>query len=192
MSKQNSGKKPQKQSIWANVNKKGSVVSGRNVYVDRKGQRILYVPSRRCGYIVREKDENGFVLYHNRLAIVIAVFMIGLSFNLNWMTIGLISIVFYCLLEWRYRSHYLPSMTCITNFKPEQQHTRIESLVEEHNLPRTILLAVLYLALGILMVINGYQMKAQLWMLIGDYGVLAFCIYFSSQYFIAAWRMSRN
>ncbi len=174
------------------VNNKGSAVSGHNIYQDKHGQNILYVPSSKCGYIIKEKDTSGFTLYHNRLAIVIAVVMLGLSFNADWRLMILIGVVFYALLEWRFRSNYLPSLTCITNFKPEKKRTRIQSLIEENNPLRTIALAAAYLALGILMVVNGYQIGASMWMLVCDYVVLAFCVYMFAQYLIAFFKMMKN
>jgi hypothetical protein len=150
------------------------------------------MPSSKCGYIIKPKDENGFALYHNRIAIVIAVVMIGLSFNADWRLMILIGVVFYALLEWRYRSNYLPSLTCITNFKPEKKRTRIQCLVDDHNPLRSTSLAIAYMALGILMVINGYQIGANVWMLACDYVVLVFCVYMSLQYIIALFKMFKN
>ncbi|NCB33428.1 MAG: hypothetical protein EOM64_06045 [Erysipelotrichia bacterium] len=171
------------------ANSRRAAVSGHNIYQDKHGQNILYVPSTKCGYVIREKDTGGFSLYHNRLPIAIAVVMLGLSFNVDWRLMLLIGIVFYALLEWRFRASFLPSLTCITNFKPEKKRSRIQSLIEESNSMRTLSLAAAYLALGILMVINGYQIGASAWMLVCDYIVLVFCVYMFAQYIYAFFKI---
>lgn len=177
------------QSFFANGDKPASAIAGFNVYKDDKGRNVLYQKSTGTGYILQSKDRSAFTLYHNRLAMAVAVFMLLTAITNNWQMSLLVGIVLYALLEFRYRKSFLPSLSRIDNFKPAEKHTMVKALVEMNNKPRTLLLAVLYLLFGILLVIYMYQQNRDMMIIIGSYVVLAGCVYMSVNYFIAFVRM---
>ena len=48
---------------------KRGAIAGRNIYIDDKGQTIMYISRTQTGYILKEKDAKNFNLYHNRIAL---------------------------------------------------------------------------------------------------------------------------
>ena len=79
----NSNKK--RPSIFDDGNQqKRGAIAGRNIYIDDKGQTIMYISRTQTGYILKEKDAKNFNLYHNRIAIGIAVAMLLMSFTNDW------------------------------------------------------------------------------------------------------------
>lgn len=165
------------------------IVGGWNVYLSKDNQTIMYDSFSKNGYVILDKDTNNFTLYHNRLALSIALAMILISFMNDWKWPLLAGVVFYAVLEIRYRKFWLPTLVCIPNFKPKQKRGFIDGLVKANNPSRFILLAILYLTFGILMVVNGYQMNSSVTILVCDYAVLAACIYLAVCYVIAIVRI---
>ena len=60
------------------------IVSGRNIYIDDKGQAVLYDKKTKIGDVIKESDAESYRLYQNRIAISIAVFMLLTSFLNDW------------------------------------------------------------------------------------------------------------
>jgi uncharacterized membrane protein len=169
-------KKPWYQSTKRNP------VSGHDVYQDDKGRNILYVKSTGCGYVIAKKDESNFTLYHNRYLLVLIGILLAVNFMADLKTCLIIGAIAAVWLEYRYRKNWLPSLTCITNFKPEKKQTFLQAVVEEGNKWKCGLLAILYLLFGILMVVNGYQLNSAWYILAGDYVLLAITVYISFNY----------
>lgn len=161
------------------------VVGGWNVYLNKNNQTVMYDPMSKNGYLILSENINNFTLYHNRIALAIALGMVLVSFMNDWKIPLLASVIFFAVLEFRYRRSWLPSLVSLPNFKPEHKVGFIDSLVETGNTTRYILLFVLYLAFGILLVINGYQMNSSLLIMIINYCVLAGCICLSLSYLTA-------
>lgn len=184
-------KKEKKPSIWDNPNKKdGVVVGGRNIYKNKVGQTILYDKRTGNGYIIAPKNEGMLNFYNNRFAITIAIFMLSINFLGDLKVIAIVCAIFAGVSEYKYRKKFLPSLTRIANYKPQNKVTLVDALADTNNKPRCILLTVLYLSLGILMVINGYQIESSAWMLALDYAVLAFTIYMAITYIRAIAKMN--
>ncbi len=176
----------------ANNNKNTKqVVGGWNVYLNKNGQTVMYDPLSKNGYVILPDNVNNFTLYHNRIALAIALGMVLVSFMNDWKLPLLAAVVFIAMLEFRYRKAWLPSLVCVPNFKPENKRGFVDSLVETKNVTRYILLFFAYLAFGILLVINGYQMQASALIIGANYVILAGCIYLAVCYLIAVIRIKR-
>lgn len=170
--------------------KKADVIAGRNVYINEKGQHILYDKATSRGYIIPESQSGSFVLYHNRIALAIAVGMLLAAFMNTWQMPLVIAVIFYALLELRYRRNWLPSLAHKEHYRPEHPYSLQEALIKGKNQPRCILLMFLYLAFGILLVVNEYQMEAGTALIIGSWAVLAVCVYMAANYLIAVLKMN--
>ena len=170
------------------VQKRGAI-AGRNIYIDDKGQTIMYISRTQTGYILKEKDAKNFNLYHNRIALGIAVAMLLMSFTNDWRISIIAGLVLFGVLQYRFVKAWLPTLPQIPNFKPKQKKSFIEGLVETNNKGRCILLAVLYALLGILLVVNGIIIKSDIVVIIFEVATMLACLYMSTQYVIAISKM---
>ena len=166
------------------VQKRGAI-AGRNIYIDDKGQTIMYISRTQTGYILKEKDAKNFNLYHNRIALGIAVAMLLMSLTSDWRISIIAGLVLFGVLQYRFVKSWLPTLPQIPNFKPKQKKSFIEGLVETNNKGRCILLAVLYALLGILLVVNGILIKSDIVVIIFEVATMLACLFMSAQYVIA-------
>ena len=184
----NSNKK--RPSIFDDGNQqKRGAIAGRNIYIDDKGQTIMYISRTQTGYILKEKDAKDFNLYHNRIAIGIAVAMLLMSFTNDWRISIIAGIVLFAVLQYRFVKAWLPTLPQIPNFKPKQKKSFIEGLVETNNKGRCTLLAILYAMLGILLVVNGIIIKSDIIIIVFEVATMLACLYMSTQYVIAISKM---
>ena len=107
----------------SSFDKKADVIAGRNVYINEKGQHILYDKATSRGYIIPESQSGSFVLYHNRIALAIAVGMLLAAFMNTWQMPLVIAVIFYALLELRYRRNWLPSLAHKEHYRPEHPYS---------------------------------------------------------------------
>jgi|GEM_PF-247509 hypothetical protein len=168
---------------------KRGAIAGRNIYIDDKGQTIMYISRTQTGYILKEKDAKNFNLYHNRIALGIAVAMLLMSLTSDWRISIIAGLVLFGVLQYRFVKSWLPTLPQIPNFKPKQKKSFIEGLVETNNKGRCILLAVLYALLGILLVVNGIIIKSDIVVIIFEVATMLACLYMSAQYIIAISKM---
>lgn len=168
---------------------KRGAIAGRNIYIDDKGQTIMYISRTQTGYILKEKDAKNFNLYHNRIAIGIAVAMLLMSFTNDWRISIIAGIVLFAVLQYRFVKVWLPTLPQIPNFKPKQKKSFIEGLVETNNKGRCTLLAILYAMLGILLVVNGIIIKSDIIIIVFEVATMLACLYMSTQYVIAISKM---
>ena len=168
---------------------KRGAIAGRNIYIDDKGQTIMYISRTQTGYILKEKDAKNFNLYHNRIALGIAVAMLLMSLTSDWRISIIAGLVLFGVLQYRFVKSWLPTLPQIPNFKPKQKKSFIEGLVETNNKGRCILLAVLYALLGILLVVNGILIKSDIVIIIFEVATMLACLYMSAQYIIAISKM---
>ena len=184
----NSNKK--RPSIFDDGNQqKRRAIAGRNIYIDDKGQTIMYISRTQTGYILKDKDAKNFNLYHNRIALGIAVAMLLMSLTSDWRISIIAGLVLFGVLQYRFVKSWLPTLPQIPNFKPKQKKSFIEGLVETNNKGRCILLAVLYALLGILLVVNGILIKSDIVVIIFEVATMLACLYMSAQYVIAISKM---
>ena len=172
----------------SNAQKRGAI-AGRNIYIDDKGQTIMYISRTKTGYILKEKDAKNFSLYHNRIALGIAVAMLLMSLTGDWRISIIAGFVLFGVLQYRFVKSWLPTLPQIPNFKPKQKKSFMEGLVETNNKGRCALLAVLYALLGILLVVNGIIIKSDIIVIIFEVATMLACLYMSAQYIIAISKM---
>ncbi len=164
---------------------KTKIVSGRNIFKDDKGRDILYIKSKNTGYVIQEKDQKGYNLYSNRYVISVIAGVLAANFNIPVLYCIAISVALIAFLEYRYRTHFLPSLIQLTNFKPTKNISTLDALILEKDKKRNLTLAILYVALGVLIVINGIQMKVSPIIMIGNIIVCIAALYMGIMNFIA-------
>ncbi len=171
---------------------KKPTVTGRNIFQDDKGRNILYNFKTKTGYIIQEKDERAYRLYANRYVILIIMFVLLINFIKNlYLVFGLL-LILGIMLEYSYRKRFIPSLTCIQNMKPFKKLSPIDSLVELGDKKRCLFLSIMYLALGILIVINGIQIKLSPFVMAGNVIVAIGAVYFAVINLIAYTKIKKN
>ncbi|MFV0479918.1 MAG: hypothetical protein ACK5LZ_05045 [Anaerorhabdus sp.] len=134
-------------------------LSGYNLYQDDRGRNILYIKRKELGYLIQEKDESKYFFYKNRFMYVFVAIILGLNFSIPPLVCVGVGIVALGLMEYQYRFKFLPTLTQITNFKPDKKRTFISSIQESHDKGRILLLAVLYILLAILLFLNARELN---------------------------------
>ena len=150
-----------------NAQKRGAI-AGRNIYIDDKGQTIMYISRTKTG---------------------IAVAMLLMSLTSDWRISIIAGFVLFGVLQYRFVKSWLPTLPQIPNFKPKQKKSFIEGLIETNNKGRCALLAVLYALLGILLVVNGIIIKSDIIVIIFEVATMLACLYMSAQFIIAISKM---
>ena len=107
---------------------KRGAIAGRNIYIDDKGQTIMYISRTQTGYILKEKDAKNFNLYHNRIAIGIAVAMLLMSFTNDWRISIIAGIILFAVLQYRFVKAWLPTLPQIPNFNQNRKNPLLKDL----------------------------------------------------------------
>ncbi|NLC96130.1 MAG: hypothetical protein GX675_00955 [Erysipelotrichaceae bacterium] len=168
---------------------KKKIIAGKNIYKDNKNRDVLYVKSKKNGYIIQEKDQSSYTLYSNRFYISIIAGILAANFNIPLIYCIIASIILAVFLQYRYQTHFLPSLVVISNFKPANKVSTLDAMVAEKDKKRNLTLALLYVLFGVLIVINGIQMKVSYLILFGNILICIAAIYMGIMNFIAFTRI---
>lgn len=166
-------------------------ISGRNLYQDDKGRNILFNRLDGSGYLIKEKDEKNFHLYSNRYILVAAGVILSMNFIVDLKFSLLIGGIILIALEFMYRTKFLPSLTKIFNFKPYTQVTLVDQLVQKGNKSKVLMTAIAYPVLSVLIVLNGYQLKMNNWMMAINIIIAIVALYISSMYWRAYFKLNK-
>ncbi len=174
-----------------NQHNKKNIISGRHVYQDDKNRNVLYIKQHNCGYLIQEKDEKKFQLYKNRYLYVLVGFILTANFLIDiriGIVLGLLAIG---ILEFQYRRKFLPSLAQITNFKPYKKVSFIGKIQQSYSKDKILLLAFLYVALGVLLILNAIQLDLSQIIFFLNASLSAGAFFLSSCYFIAAFSQKK-
>ena len=144
-------------------------LNGMNIYRNKKGQVIYYDRFRKNGYIISPEKEKQYRIYSNRLLFaVLAVILIG-NFFLSWRNSFFVGVILYILLEVIFRFRYLPSCTSVPGFVPEKRESLVLQL---SRIPRNKIITkiLLFIALGVLLILNAAEQNYTDWGLWLSYG----------------------
>lgn len=149
----------------------------KNLFPD--GNRLVYFDyQKKIAYFVPQDKEGRFRFYYNRLLIGVLIIGLAISFNLNpLISIG-IGLVVYLLLTFMFYTKFLPSLSYSNNFDLNKIK-QPEKTINKESRKKAILRIVLYLAFGVLLVLNAYDQNVTNEMLILSYAILVFCIFVS-------------
>jgi hypothetical protein len=169
----------------ANMSKKQKIISGKNIYKDDKGRDVLYLKSQNTGYVIQEKNYQAYTLYSNRYALSVIAGILAANFNVPVLYSVIITIIIMVFLEYRYRTSFLPSLDHIKNFKPTNNISTLDAMIMENNKARNLTLTVLYPVFGVLMIINGIQMKVSPIIMGGNILIALAALYMAIMNFVA-------
>lgn len=133
--------------------KKEVVLTGRNIFIDKRKRVIYYNRRNKVGYVISSGSESNYQLLNVRYVIAVIAFIFAyLLFHVNIFISIAISILTAALLEYRYRK-LLDSYTQISRFDYENAEKSINAPTSYTNGALIIRIA-LYLALAILIIVN--------------------------------------
>ena len=151
---------------------KNHIVAGRNIFLDDKGRTVLYVKSSKTGYVIQEKDKKNYNLYSNRYVLSFSGGVLASTFNIPILYCLAIILATVAFLEYRYRYHFLSSLVQLTNFTPKNNLSTLDSMVAANEKKKNLLLGILYFVFGVLIILNGLQMKVSSFVM-GGYIIVA-------------------
>lgn len=172
---------------------KTQIVAGHNIYQDKDGRFIIYDRFSKAGYVIKPEHYNKFKYFYNRYLIALLLAIILVTFELNIFVCAGVFLLVAVISEFKYRQ-FLDHLTKIEKFKPEnsQKKSKIDALVEENKPGRCILLAVLYLLLSVLIVVNGIILKQSMLLLGIEVIISIVGIYLASINIIAFIRIKKQ
>lgn len=169
---------------------KKEIVAGRNIYKLENGQFVLYDRLSKKAYIVKDKHANQLNYYMNRFIVALVLGILIATFNVNILICIGAGIIALGVSEYKYRK-FLSSLTQLPNFdiKKYQRVSRIDGIVKEGNKLRAVVLALLYIALAILIVLNGILQNHTTYLLVVEGIISVVALYFGITNIIAIFRM---
>lgn len=143
-----------------NSSKSGNI-SGRNIYLDRRGQTVYYDTFSKKGYIIDPEVESKFYVYRNRyMLIALAVMLVGDYFP-SWSQAIIAGLGVCIIVELMYRFKFLRGLRQTTKFDRGNKRTLLKAIIEANDFKKTVLRAVLYVAFAVLIVVNALMMNAE-------------------------------
>ncbi len=125
-------------------------VDGLFVYRDKRNRVIYKDMFSKDGYIIDQNMLSAFKKYQNRYLAAIAIVALGYNFVFTieiWTAIAGVVLV---VLEYLFRSKFLKSCKKVENFDTSKAKN-----IDKLSRGRTIILAILYLALSVLLIANA-------------------------------------
>ena len=137
-------------------------VTGFNIYKDKRNRDIYYDVFTKEGYVITPEFVNKMNFYQKRLIIPIVIFALTYTVDLLGFKFGVIgasvfAIIAFVALEYLFRFRFLKSMIILPNFVPNKKENYFHQLAASTNLSSLVLKGVLYLALGVLLILFGFQ-----------------------------------
>jgi len=173
------------------VKKNATNLSGNNLYLDRYGDTVYYNIFDKNGYIVSKQVEQKFRLFYYRYSIIfIVMILLGDYFNSlqNTLLVGGGAIV---LVELYFRLFFLKKLKVIKDFKRERKTSILESTINSKEKEKTMMKAIAYVLLSILIIINAIQQNFNIIFLILSGLVAVYSFYIAIINTIAFSRMKK-
>ena len=141
-------------------------VTGFNIYKDKKDRDIYYDMLTKEGYVITKYEVSKLNFYQKRFILPLIIFSLTYTINIFGFKFGIIGagaaafLTFVCA-EYFFRFRFLNSMMVVPNFVPDKQENYFHQLANSSSLSSLIVKGLLYIALGILLVVFGYQESFQ-------------------------------
>ena len=137
-------------------------IKGLNVYTDEKNRVIYYHPLTKKAIYVPAFEQKTFSMYQKRYLLAACAFILLTTILADWFELPtfvplLITIVGVVLVEFNFHK-YLNKLQPVKHFNKEKC-TGYFDILEGEDKTKMILRIILYLALGIVLVINAYVSK---------------------------------
>lgn len=150
--------------------------SGIHIYVDDKGRDVYYDVFTKRGYVIQEKNRASYAKFENRYLLCIILTILLVSITNNYVLSIIIGVAVAIVYEVAFRGTFLSTLVAINNFKPKEKYSIIDQIANSNQKSKTIIKAILYIALAILIVINAYRQALSTPLMILSYLVSVFGI----------------
>ena len=169
-----------------------STLSGNNIYLDMYGDTVYYNIFDKNGYIVSSQVEPKFKLFYHRYSIICIVVILLGDYFYTWQNTLLVGIGAAVLVELFFRLIFLKKLKVIKDFKRERKTSVIESIINRKEKEKTIMKAIAYIFLSILVIINAIQQNYNLVFLILSIVAAAYSFYTAIINIIAFSKMKKK
>lgn len=148
--------------------------SGINIYVDEKGRDVYYDVFTKRGYVIQEKNRATYSKFENRYLLCLILIILLCSITNNYVLSIIIGVVVAIIYEVAFRFKFLETLVAINNFKPKEKYSIIDQIANSNQKQKTIIKAILYVALAVLIIINAYRQHLSTPLMILSYLVSVF------------------
>ena len=141
-------------------------VTGFNIYKDKKNRDVYYDSFTKEGYVITSAEVAKLNFYQKRFIIPVIIFALTYTIDLFGFKFGIMgaaaaSLISFVCAEYFFRFRFLKSMIILPNFVPNKQEDYFHQLATSSPLSTLIIKGLLYIALGILLIVFGYQENFQ-------------------------------
>lgn len=131
-----------------------SKLDGLFIYIDKKNRYIYKDFFSKSAYVIDKNSISVFKRYQNRYLIALALVALGYNFIFDVKTWVIIALGVLVILETLFRVKFLKSLE-----KVDTQKLKLSNKLDKISVGRTRILSVLYLALGVLLIVNAIMEK---------------------------------
>lgn len=154
---------------------------GKNLYIDNKRRMIYTSPLLREALYLPKYDYRKFNRYKSRYLVAIATFMILSTAMTSWFDLPLwvsvvISLLVFAAMEFSFYK-FQKTLTVVKNFDISKAQSTVSLEIAPDMRTKCWLKIVLYAILGVLLVVNAYEQKYDLTLLLCCWGALVYCFY---------------
>lgn len=181
-----------KQTEGAAQAKESIRLSGRNIYKDKQNRVIYYDWVTKQGYLIEKKNESAALFYKNRIAVIL---MAAILFGATFLTViqaVIAGAVMLALAELTFRLSFLKKLEPVQDVDFEKRVSGLQYIVNEKSKGRVLMLAVLYLLLAVLVILNAVDQGYGTGLLVFSGCIAAIGVYFSLLHFVGLAKISRN
>ena len=167
-------------------------LSGRNIYTDKQGRTIYYDWVTKQGYLIEKKSEKAALFYKNRFAVIL---MAAILFGATFLTViqaVIAGAVMLVLAELTFRLSFLKKLEPVRDVDFEKRVSGLQYIVTEKSKGRVLMLAVLYLLLAVLVVLNAFDQKYGSRVVIFGGCIAVIAVYFSMLHFVGLARFNQS
>lgn len=167
-------------------------LSGRNIYTDKQGRTIYYDWVTKQGYLIEKKSEKAALFYKNRFAVIL---MAAILFGATFLTViqaVIAGAVMLVLAELTFRLSFLKKLEPVRDVDFEKRVSGLQYIVTEKSKGRVLMLAVLYLLLAVLVMLNAFDQKYGTGLMIFSGCIAVIGVYFSVLHFVGLAKINQN
>lgn len=148
------------------------LLSGRNIYLDRKGQYVYYNKRNKIGYRIPIEKIGKYRFLQTRYMMALVTYILLSEFMGLPTAVGLmIGLAVLAYTTFDYYKRFLPNLTQFHNYTPDEGLGEIDLLMKEDT-ARLYTKVFLYIIFGILLILNVFISESSLILFLGS-GIVA-------------------
>lgn len=137
-------------------------VTGFNIYKDKKNRDVYYDWLTKEAYMITKYEIKKLNFYQKRFIIPVIIFSLVYTIDVFKLKFGIMgagaaALLSFICMEYLFRFRFLKSMIVVPNFVPDKKEGYVYQLANSAPLSNLIVKGLLYITLGVLLVVFGYQ-----------------------------------